>query len=62
MTPEQMERELKRLEAEVADLKQRLDRADQNGLNNLYFRNLFPASGVGNNGSENQAARSDHVH
>lgn len=62
MTPEQMESEMKRLRAEVTDLKNRLDRADQNGLNNLWFRNLFPESGSGNNGTENQAARSDHSH
>lgn len=62
MTPEQLEREVKRLQAEVEDLKGRLDRADQNGLNNLYFRNLFPDSGAGTNGTSNQAARSNHTH
>ena len=62
MTSEQMEREMKELRAEVADLKNRLDRADQNGLNTLWFRNLFPTAGSGTNGSANQAARSDHTH
>ena len=62
MTPEQMESEVKSLRAEVADLKRRLDRADQNGLNALLFRNLFPTAGSGTNGSANQAARSDHSH
>ena len=47
--------------AEV-DVLRRLDRADQNGLNTLLFRNLFPTAGSGTNGSANQAARSDHTH
>ena len=62
MTSEQMEREMKELRAEVADLKNRLDRADQNGLNTLWFRNLFPESGAGTNGTTNQASRSNHTH
>ena len=62
MTPEQMESEVKSLRAEVADLKHRLDRADQNGLNTIWFRNLFPTAGSGTNGSANQASRSDHTH
>lgn len=57
-----VEARMKRLEEEVKALRERLDRADRNGLNNLWFRNLFPESGSGNNGSENQAARADHTH
>ncbi len=62
MTPEEMEREVVRLRDAVAALTVRLDRADANGLSALYFRNLFPTSGSGSNGTANQSARADHTH
>lgn len=62
MTPEEMERRITTLEAEVQSLRERLDRWERNGLSTLYFRNLFSDSGAGTNGTANQAARKDHTH
>lgn len=55
------EKQIAQLEAEVASLRERLDRLERNGLNNFYFRNIFADTG-GLYGTENQAARVDHSH
>lgn len=47
---------------EIDTLRQQQGLYDLNGLNLLRFRNLFPASGVGTNGTTNQASRSNHTH
>jgi hypothetical protein len=62
MTPDEMERQILILTAEVKSLRERHDQKDANGLRILYFRNLLPKSGAGTNGTANQAARADHTH
>lgn len=49
------------LESIVAEQRDLLAGLINNGLDALFFANLFPTSG-GSAGTARQAARSDHVH